>query len=88
MIPPWLHLDWFLFGLLAGWTLTSLFTCWLLERRDRRAQWHRTVLAEQDATLRGLYQQTSRLAQLVVHHAPPPEAPHRACRIVWPRQES
>lgn len=91
-MPARVYLLWFLGGVLVGWTLLSLFWCWVLERRDRvvhaRDQHYRRLVSEQDAALRGLYQQTSRLAQLVVHHAPAPEAPHRACRIAWPRQES
>lgn len=85
-MPAWLHLDWFLFGALAGSAAVSVFWCWAIERREQaargRERWQSALVSEQDAQLRGLYQQTSRLAELVVHHASAPEAPRRACRVI------
>jgi len=88
MLPAWMHLDWFLFGALAGSTAVSAFWCWVIDRRDRvergRERHYRALVGEQDAQLRGLYQQTAvTLARLAA-----PEPPHRACTLTWPRQES
>lgn len=91
-MPAWLHLDWFLFGALAGSTAISVFWLWAIDRRDRvmrgRERWQRTLAQEQDAQIRGLYQQTERLGRLVIEHALPPAAPHRSCQLVWPTRES
>lgn len=72
MIPTWLHPGSVLFGVLIGATAVSVFWLWLVERRDRvlraRDHLHWAQVREQDAAIRELYQQTSRLAHLAIHH--------------------
>jgi hypothetical protein len=89
-MPTWMHWPWFLAGVLAGWTLTSVFWCWTIERRERvareRDRHYRMLVREQDATLRGLYQQTSRLAAFAIQHYTP-EARHQSLAW-WPTRES
>jgi len=91
-MPAWVHLDWFLFGALTGSTAISVFWLWVIDHRELAARSRDRLAArqasEQDAQIRGLYQQTERLGRLVIEHAPAPKARHQSCVLVWPRQES
>lgn len=91
-MPDWVHPDWFVFGVLVGSTAVSVFWLWVIERRDLAVRSRDRLAArqasEQDAQIRGLYQQTARLGRLVIEHAPAPKAPHRSCQLVWPTRES